>query len=177
MRPSRVQKGARSKAQPPVAERRAEMSRSKRRPHSRTPKTCRTEIRPRDCRRPRNTDSRLANDPRTSSAPCRRTPATPTTHNRHSKKRADCARAISGRRQRRVIRLILRQELPNVEGANRTFKKENVQRSTPNAQRPRKQLESSFRISFCCSNAGEENPNELFSLIEDRGHFRIRQHG
>ena len=177
MRQSRAQKGARSKVQPPVVERRAEISRSKRRPHSQTPKTCRTEIRPRDCRRPTNTDSGSANDLRTNCAPCRRTLAAPTIRNRHSKKPADCARAGSGKRQRRVIRLILRQELPYVEGANRTFKKENAQRSTPNAQRPRKQLESSFRISFCRSNAGEENPNELFSFIEDRGHFRLRQHG
>ena len=109
MRQSRVQKGARSKAQPPVAERPVEISRSKRRPHSQTPKKCRTEIRPRDCRRPRNTDSGSANDLRTNCAPCRRTLAAPTIHNRHSKKPEDCARAGSGKRQRRVIRRKVRQ--------------------------------------------------------------------
>ena len=88
MRQSRAQKDARSKAQPPVVEKRAEISRSKRRPHSQTAKTFRTEIRPRDCRRPRNTDSGSANDLRTNCAPCRRTLAAPTIHNRHSKKRS-----------------------------------------------------------------------------------------
>ena len=109
MRQSRAQKDARSKVRPPVVEKRAEISRSKRRPHSRTPKTCRTEIRPRNCRTPRNTDSGLANDLRTNCAPYRRTLAAPTIRNRHSKKPADCARAGSGKRQRRVIRLKVRQ--------------------------------------------------------------------
>src|SRR6266511_4712482 len=109
MRQSRVQRGALSKARLPVVERRAEISRPKRRPHSQTAKTCRTEIRPRDCRRPRNTDSGSANDLRTNCAPCRRRQAAPTIHNRHSKKPEDCARAGLGRRQRRIIRLKARQ--------------------------------------------------------------------
>ena len=177
MRQSRGQKGARSKAQPPVVEKRAEISRSQRRPHSQTAKTFRTEIRPRDCRTPTNTDSGSANDLRTNCAPCRRKLAAPTLRNRHSKKAEDCARAVSDKRQRQVTRLKARQEFPYAWSANCTFRKENVQRSTPNAQRPRKQCESSFRISFGCSNAGEENPNELFSFIENRRHFRLRQHG
>src|SRR4030095_3226366 len=93
MHQSLVQKGAQSKARLPVVETSVEISKSKLRPHSRTPKTFRTEIRPRDYRRPTNTDSESANDLRTSCAPCRRTLAAPTIRNRHSKKRADCARA------------------------------------------------------------------------------------
>src|SRR5262245_65017912 len=101
---SRAQTNARSRAQPPVAERGAEISRSTRPPHSQTAKTCRTEIRRRDCRRPRNTDSGSANDLRTNYAPCRQTLAEPTTHNRHSKKPADCAREGLGKTQRREVR-------------------------------------------------------------------------
>src|SRR3954471_20279030 len=81
-----------------------EISRSKRQADSRTGKTCRTEILPRDCRKPRNTDSGSANDLRTNREPCPRTLAAPTIRNRHSKKPADCARAVSGKRERRVIR-------------------------------------------------------------------------
>ena len=157
MRQSRGQKGARSKAQPPVVERRAEISRSKRRPHSQIAKTCRTEIRPRDCRRPRNTDLGSANDLRTNCAPCRRTLAAPTIRNRHSKKPADCARAISGKRQRRVIRLILRQELPNGWSAKWAFKTANAQRPTPNAQSSTQKGNSQFRVLFCRPNACCEN--------------------
>src|SRR6267154_6909580 len=105
MRQSREQKGARSKAQPPVVGRPVELSRPKRRAHSGIVKTYRTEIRPRHCRTPRNMDSGSANDLRTNCAPCRRTLAAPIIHNHHSKKPADCAAAISGKRQRRVIRL------------------------------------------------------------------------
>src|SRR6516165_10549703 len=96
----RVQRDARSKVQPPVAETSVEISRSKRRPYSQTVKTCRTEIRRPDCRRPTNTDSGSANDLRTNCAPCRRTQAAPTIHNHHSKKRVDYARAGSGKRRR-----------------------------------------------------------------------------
>src|SRR4030095_215502 len=110
---SRGQKDARSKARPPVVETSVEISKSKLRRHSRTPKTCRTEIRPRDCRKPTNTDSASANDLRTSCAPCRQTLAAPTTHNRHSKKRADCARAERNKGQRRAGWLTARQEVPN----------------------------------------------------------------
>src|SRR5213075_3283222 len=110
MRQSRVQKGARSKVQPPVVERPVEISRPKRRAHSQIVKTCRTEIRPQDCRTPRNTDSGSANDLRTNCAPCRQTPAAQTTHNRRSKKRADCATARLGRRERLLWRLKLRRD-------------------------------------------------------------------
>src|SRR6516164_2584422 len=96
----RVQKDARSKVQPPVAETSVEISRSKRRPYSQTGKTCRTEIRPLNCRRPTNTESTVANDLRTNCAPCRRRQAAPTIHNRHSKKRVDYAREGSGKRRR-----------------------------------------------------------------------------
>src|SRR6266478_6699648 len=109
MRQSREQKGARSKAQPPVVGRPVEISRPKRRAHSQIVKTCRTEIRLRDCRTPTSTDSGSANGFRTNCAPCQRTPAAPIIHNRHSKKPADCARAVSDRMQRRVIRLRERQ--------------------------------------------------------------------
>src|SRR5437773_3836509 len=109
MRQSRVQKGARSKVQPPVVERPVEISRPKRRAHSQIVKTCRTEIRLRDCRTPRNTDSGSANDLRTNCAPCRRTLAAPIIHNHHPKRPADRARAVSDRMQRRVIRLRARQ--------------------------------------------------------------------
>src|SRR3954471_22174277 len=125
MHQSRAQKGARLKAQPPVVEKRAEISRSKRRPHSRTPKTCRTEIRPRDCRRPRNTDLRSANDLRTNCAPCPRKLAAPTTRNRHSKKRADCAKAISDKRERLRFRLKARREFPKRWSGKWTFKAAN----------------------------------------------------
>src|SRR5215469_6269926 len=96
------QRDARSKAQPPVVETSVEISKSKLRRHSRKPKTFRIEIRLRDCHRPTNTDSGSANDLQTSYAPYRRTLAAPTTHNRHSKKRADCAQAGSGRRSGRL---------------------------------------------------------------------------
>ena len=130
----RVQKGARLKVQPPVAETSVEISRSKRRPYSQTVKTCRTEIRLRDCRRPTNTDSGSASDLHTNCAPCRRRRAVPTVHNRHSKKRVDYARAESGRRGRQVIRLRARQEFPYAWSTKWTFMTANAQRPTPNTQ-------------------------------------------
>src|SRR5215475_12098033 len=108
MHPSQGQKDARLKARQPVEETSVEISKSKLRRHSRKPKTFRIEIRPRDCRRPTNTDSRSANDLRTNCAPCRRTLAVPTTHNRHSKKQADCARAGSGKRRQQLAPLRVR---------------------------------------------------------------------
>ena len=98
------------KAPPPVAEMSVEISISKRQPHSRKPKTCRTEIRPRDCRRPTNRDSGSANDLRTNFAPYRRTQAGSITHNHRSKKRVDYAKAGSGRRRRRLRRLKMRRD-------------------------------------------------------------------
>src|SRR4030095_4719272 len=102
MRQSGVQKDARSKVQPPVVKMSVEISRLKRQPHSQTAKTFHTEIRRRDCHRPKNADSGAANDLRTNCAPCRRTQAAPTIHNRRSKKRLDYAIARSGRRTRRL---------------------------------------------------------------------------
>ena len=131
----RVQKDARSKVQPPVAETPVEISRSKRRPYSQTVKMCRTEIRPLNCRRPTNTESTVANDLRTNCAPCRRRQAAPTIHNRHSKKRVDYARAGSGRRERRVIRRKRRQESPYAWISSRASNGENAERPTSNAQR------------------------------------------
>jgi hypothetical protein len=173
MRQSRVQKGARSKAQPPVVGRPVEISRPKRRAHSQIVKTCRTEIRLRGCRRPRNTDSGLANDPRTSCAPCRRTPAAPTTRNRHSKKPEDCARAGLGRRQRRAIRLKARQEFLNAWSADLTFKKENVERPTPNAQRRTRKGCASFGIPFGRPDTGNENPDQFVDFI--RTGYEVRR--
>ena len=131
----RVQKDARSKVQPPVAETSVEISRSKRRPYSQTVKTCRTEIPPLNCRRPTNTESRAANDLRTNCVPCRRRQVAPTIHNHHSKKRVDYARAGSRRRERRVIRRKRRQESPCAWISSRASNGENAERPTSNAQR------------------------------------------
>src|SRR5262245_21951751 len=133
---SQGKKDARLKARPPVVETSMEISKSKLRRHSRKPKTFRIEIRPRDCRRPTNTDSGSANGLRTSCVPCRQTQAAPTTHNRHSKKRADCATAESGKNQRRVVRPKPRQRSPYAWSAKGALKQKtpNVQRPTPNAQ-------------------------------------------
>src|SRR6266478_2398507 len=166
MRQSRVQKGARSKVQPPVVGRPVETSRPKRRAHSQIVKTCRTEIRPRDCRTPRSTDSGSANDLRTNCAPCRRTLASPIIHNHHSKKPADRARAVSDRMQRRVIRLRARQEFPNAWSADLTFKKENVERPTSNIQRRTRKGCASFGILFSRPDTGHENPDQFFDFIQ-----------
>ena len=131
----RAQKGARARLQPPVAETSVEISRSKRRPYSQTVKTCRTEIRPLNCRRPTNTESTVANDLRTNCAPCRLRQAAPIIHNRHSRKREGCARAGSGRRERRVIRRKRRQESPYAWISSRASNGENAERPTSNAQR------------------------------------------
>ena len=155
----RVQKDARSKVQPPVAETSVEISRSKRRPYSQTVKTCRTEIPPLNCRRPTNTESRAANDLRTNCVPCRRRQVAPTIHNHHSKKRVDYARAGSGRRGRQAIRLRARQEFPYAWSANRPFKAENAQRSTPNVQRPTQKQHRSFGVPLNRPDAGHKNSN------------------
>src|SRR4029077_2394978 len=109
---------------------------------------------PRDCRTPRSTDSGSANDLRTNCAPCRRTPAAPIIHNHHSKKPPDSARAESGRRQRRVIRLKARQEFLNAWSADLTFKKEKVERPTPNAQHRTRKGCASFRIRCSACDVG-----------------------
>src|SRR5262245_16357840 len=166
MHQSRGQKDARSKARPPVVETSVEISKSKLQRHSRKPKTVRIEIRPRDCHRPTNTDSGSANDLQTNCAPYRRTLAAPTTHNRHSKKRADCARGGRDRSQRRVIRPKARQESPYAWSADETFKKENAERPTPNAQRRTRNGRASFRVLFSCPDTSHENPDQLFDFIQ-----------
>src|SRR5262245_58742085 len=166
MHQSRGQKDARWKGRLPVVETSVEISRSKLRQHSRKPKTFRIEIRPRDCHRPTNTGSGSANDLETSCAPHRRTLAAPTTHNRHSKKRADCARGGLDRKQRRVIRRKARQESPYAWSADETFKKENVERPTPNAQRRTRNRRASFGILFSRPDTSHENPDQLFDFIQ-----------
>src|SRR5262249_46416460 len=166
MHQSQGQKDARSKARQPVVEKSVVISKSKLRRHLRRPKTFRIETRPRDCRRPTNMDSGSANGLRTNCAPCRQTQAAPTTHNRHSKRRADCARGGLGRREGRVIRLKARREYSYAWSADETFKKENAERPTPNAQRRNRNNRASFGILFSSPDTGHENPDQLFDFIQ-----------
>ena len=53
-------------------------------------------------------------------------------------------------------------------------RKENAERPTSNVQRPTRKLAASSRVLFRRSDTGEENPNEFFGLIENRGRFRRR---
>jgi hypothetical protein len=158
--------------QPPVAETSVEISRSRRPRHLRKPKTCRTEIRLRDCRRPTNTDSGSASDLQTNCAPCRRALAAPIIRNRRSRKPEGCAKAGSGRRGRQVIRLKPRQGFPYAWSANRPSKEENAERSTPNAQRSNKENASSFGILFGRADVRSEYSDELLCFLENGLHFR-----
>jgi hypothetical protein len=58
-----------------------------------------------------------------------------------------------------VIRLILRQELPNGWSAKWAFKTANAERPTPNAQSSTQKGNSQFRVLFCRLNACCENSN------------------
>src|SRR5207249_10892096 len=81
------------KAQRLVAEKKAEVSKSRSQRRSQKSRTFRIEIRPRDCRRPTSRDSVTANALLTNFVPRRRTRAESKLHSRHSKRKVDRCRA------------------------------------------------------------------------------------
>ena len=61
------------------------------------------------------------------------------------------------------------------ESAKQKAEEENVQRPTPNAQRPTAVV-ASFYVSLRGSDAGEENFDEFFRLAQNRPCFPVRDH-